>query len=45
MVVALKLGAGFQEPVTPLVDVAGRTKGDPIQIGAIALKIGVVFAC
>ena len=36
--------AGFQVPVIPLVDVAGRTGAtEPEQIGAIALKAGIIL--
>jgi hypothetical protein len=36
--------AGLQEPEMLLVDVPGRVGGaDPLHIGAIALKVGVVL--
>jgi hypothetical protein len=35
--------AGLHVPIIPLVEVVGRTgAGDPLQIGAMALKVGVV---
>ena len=36
--------AGFQAPVYPFKDVKGKTGlGAPEQIGAIAVKVGVIF--
>ena len=35
--------AGLQVPIMPLVEVVRSTgAGDPLQIGAMALKVGVV---
>ena len=39
------LTAGLQVPVTPLVDVVGRTgAADPLQIAGTAVKVGTVCA-
>jgi uncharacterized membrane protein len=44
-VVVLFIVAGFQVPVIPLVDVAGKAVAAvPLQIGVKAVNVGVVFA-
>jgi hypothetical protein len=43
-VVVLSTVAGDHEPVIPLVEVVGRTGAtDPLQIGAMAAKVGVIL--
>ena len=44
VVVAVLFKAGDQEPVMPLVEVVGKAdKVAPEQIGATALKVGIMF--
>ena len=44
MVVAVLLSAGAQVPVMPLLEVVGNAVNvPPEQIGATALKVGVMF--
>ena len=44
--VAVLFNAGDHEPLMPLSDVVGNgDKAAPEQIGAIALKVGVITAC
>ena len=44
MVVAALFNAGAQIPVIPLVEVVGRAaSAAPEQIGATAVKVGVIF--
>ena len=44
MVVAVLLSAGAQVPVMPLLEEVGNAaSGSPEQIGATALKVGVMF--
>lgn len=43
VVVAVLFAAGDHVPLMPLVDVAGSTRGEPLQIGAIALNAGATI--
>jgi hypothetical protein len=42
VVVAVLLIAGDHEPVKPLLEVVGKVKEPPLQIGATAVNVGVV---